>query len=277
MFLRGGDFIFSNVINSAILAAEKSCFSDFSGCELDNTGLFVCPVCGKRKQTRVRGRIIPCQCGCDIAAEKEARQKRALEERISRNIEKGVTDRRYLSQTFEVDRNFNPEISNRCRKYVENWQAVKERNIGLLLYGNTGTGKTFFSCCIGNALLQTGVRVLITSLPRLVQDRIESVKIGKSPVNLKAFELLILDDFGCGNINQTIYQIIDDIYVSQIPLIVTTNLSPKQLTEPNTMEEKRIFDRVLEMCAARILVNGTPLRREIARQKAEFVEQLFKD
>lgn len=147
----------------------------------------------------------------------------------------------------------------------------------MLLYGNTGTGKTFFSCCIGNALLQTGVRVLITSLPRLVQDRIESVKTGRSPVNLKAFELLILDDFGCGNINQTVYQIVDDIYVSQIPLIVTTNLSPKQLTEPDGMEEKRIYDRVLEMCAARILVNGTPLRREIARQKAEFVEQLFKD
>lgn len=265
----------SKVIEDAITAAEKWCFADFEGCTPDETGLFICPVCHKRKQTRVFGRVIPCQCLCDIAAEQAERQRRDLEERISRNVEKGVTDRRYLSQTFEVDRNFNPGISSRCRKYVESWQAVKARNIGILFYGNTGTGKTFFSCCIGNALLQTGVRVLITSLPRLVQDRVESMRTGKSPVNLKAFELLILDDFGVGNLSQTVYQIIDDVYVSQIPLIVTTNLSPKQLSEPSTMEEKRIYDRVLEMCAARILVNGTPLRREIALEKQQYVNELF--
>ena len=31
--------------------------------------------------------------------------------------------------------------------YVENWETMKERNIGYLLWGGVGTGKSYFAGC----------------------------------------------------------------------------------------------------------------------------------
>ena len=43
------------------------------------------------------------------------------------------------------------------RNYIKNFEKLGR--IGLLLYGDVGTGKTFLAACIANALLNQGVSV----------------------------------------------------------------------------------------------------------------------
>ena len=45
---------------------------------------------------------------------------------------------------------------------------MKKENVGLLLMGPVGTGKSFFAGCIANALLEKGVPVLMTNFSRIL-------------------------------------------------------------------------------------------------------------
>ena len=42
-----------------------------------------------------------------------------------------------------------------AKRYVEQWKKVKAENLGLWLWGDVGTGKSFVAACIANALLAT--------------------------------------------------------------------------------------------------------------------------
>lgn len=68
---------------------------------------------------------------------------------------------------------FHPVMA-KAHAYVDHWPEAFKRNIGLLLFGNVGTGKSFLAGCIANALLDQDVPVLMTSFPtvpaRLVRD-----------------------------------------------------------------------------------------------------------
>lgn len=65
----------------------------------------------------------------------------------------GLQDPMLRDYTFNNDSSSDP-IMGKARKYVEHWQECYENNIGLLLFGSVGTGKTFFAGCIANALLE---------------------------------------------------------------------------------------------------------------------------
>ena len=45
---------------------------------------------------------------------------------------------------------------------MENWKEAYRNNTGLLLFGDVGTGKSFFAGCIANALLDRDVPVPVS-------------------------------------------------------------------------------------------------------------------
>ena len=55
--------------------------------------------------------------------------------------------------TFGADtqRSHQSEI---CRRYVEHWRDVQEKHVGLLMWGDVGTGKSFLAASIANALIE---------------------------------------------------------------------------------------------------------------------------
>ena len=61
------------------------------------------------------------------------------------------------------DNGQNP-LMDKARAYVENWKEAYKNNTGLLLFGDVGTGKSFFAGCIANALLDRDVPVLMDEL-----------------------------------------------------------------------------------------------------------------
>lgn len=266
-----------DVLHTASEIAEKLDI-DMSNCYLDETGIPTCKVCGKRKIFNFNGKLIPCQCDCDQKAEAKEKARLKKEQRIKQLLETGITDKKYLENTFEKDDGSNPQLSTKCKKYVEKWEEMKSNGIGILLYGDVGTGKSFFACCIGNSLIEKGVPVLITNLSKLVENRVLSNKKGEEAINLNNFGLLIIDDLGIENATQTAYNIIDDWYRSGKPLIVTTNLAPSELKEVKDIQHRRIFDRVIEMCGScPIKVNGEQRRYKISRQKRELANSLLND
>ena len=55
-------------------------------------------------------------------------------------------------------------------------------------------------------------------------------------------------------------------YASEKPIIVTTNLTQQELEEPDSLDKKRVYDRVVEMCHF-IEIKGESRRAEMAAKR----------
>ena len=54
---------------------------------------------------------------------------------------------------FTNDDGSNPYMKY-AKQYVEHWDEVKKKGMGMLLWGDVGTGKSYMAACIANALLE---------------------------------------------------------------------------------------------------------------------------
>ena len=169
-------------------------------------GLIHCKKCGGQRQTVVpcfgkSGYFMPrCICQCQREAEeqrKAAEERQRRMERIKRRKAQGLQDRYLYDYTFSNDNRQNP-LMDKAHAYVENWKEAYKSNIGLLLFGDVGTGKSFFAGCIANALLDQDVPVLMTNFPTILnrltgmfsEDRSEFI------ASFDEYDLLIIDDLG---------------------------------------------------------------------------------
>ena len=139
-------------------------------------GLIHCKKCGGQRQTVVpcfgkSGYFMPrCICQCQQEAEeqrKAAEERQRRMERIKRRKAQGLQDRYLYDYTFANDNGQNP-LMDKARAYVEHWEEAYRQNTGLLLFGDVGTGKSFFAGCIANALLDRDVPVLMTNFPTIL-------------------------------------------------------------------------------------------------------------
>lgn len=264
----------------------------------DKDGFLICGKCGTRKQKNINPPIIigkriirrvPILCECEHKkrkAEEEYQNNLDFQKKMERLQRDGITDTQYLKFKFANDDKNNKAISEVCMKYVENWWKMKEENIGILFYGSIGTGKTFLACCIANALLQKLVTVSITNFPRILNalqnceyEKEKEKERQKIIDKLQYYSLMIIDDLGAERNTsysvEQIFNIIDTRQRSKKPLIITTNLSMNELKNPNSLEYKRIYDRILEMCPIRLKLTGESRRVEIAENKKDKAKRLL--
>jgi DNA replication protein DnaC len=131
--------------------------------------------------------------------------------------------------TFANDDGKNEKLTNAMKKYVENFNDFKKDGKGLLLYGTVGTGKSYYSACICNALVEEGYDVLMTNFSRLT-NAIQGTFDGKNEYidSLQRYALLVIDDLGAERsteyMQQMVFDIVDSRYRSGLPFIITTNL-----------------------------------------------------
>ncbi len=59
----------------------------------------------------------------------------------------GFSDPAMLDWKFENDNGRSPQMHH-AHRYVEQWQTMRSENLGLLLWGGVGTGKSFLAGCI---------------------------------------------------------------------------------------------------------------------------------
>ena len=80
----------------------------------------------------------------------------------------GIQEKHLLEWNFAVAED-NKDIQM-AKRYVEQWKKVKAENLGLLLWGDVGTGKSFVAACIANALLEQGIPVLMTNFSKILNQ-----------------------------------------------------------------------------------------------------------
>lgn len=223
-------------------------------------GLLYCGKCHTPKQTRLnlmgQQRVIGCLCRCAAEArdrEEAARRQREEADRIMRLRSSGISSQEFRTTTFSLDDGQAPGPMRILRKYAENWERAYRDNVGLLLWGGVGTGKSFGAACIANALIERSVPACMVNLSSVLNtltnfsgDRNAYIQ------DLMQYPLLILDDFGMERktefATEQIFNLIDERYRSGKPLIVTTNLTLANLKAPSSLELARSYDRLLEMC-----------------------------
>ena len=235
-------------------------------------GLLYCGHCGTPKQCRITlgggVRIVGCQCACRMRRyEAEQKAMREMEQRIHiRGLRAdGIRDRGLTGCRFDTAID-TPELA-KCRRYADRWDDMYAQNSGLLLWGNTGNGKTYAAACIANRLIDRGVPAMITSFPRILNAGWDKREIAEQ---MRHYQLLIIDDLGAERNSdyalETVYMVIDERYKAKKPLIVTTNLTLEEICKPKNMDYQRIYDRVLEMCVP-VVFRGGSLRRDRANDK----------
>ncbi len=243
-----------------------------------SNGLIYCRKCGTPRQTVFpnpfgQGLAIPrCMCACQSEASKkrEAEEKRRQRtERIRRRKAQGLQDRYLYDYTFANDTSHDNAQLGQARAYVEYWGKAFRNNVGLLLFGDVGTGKSFAAGCIANALLERDVPVLMTNFPAILNRLTGMYREDRATfiASLDAYDLLILDDLGVERNTEyaleTVYTIVDGRYRCRKPMIVTTNLKLDEMKHPCDRAHARIYDRILERCAP-VLFKGRNFRIENA-------------
>ena len=158
---------------------------------------------------------------------------------------------------------------NAFQSFVDHWPEAFKKNIGLLLFGDVGTGKSFLAGCIANALLDQDVPVLMTNFPTILSRLCGTFGEDRTAFldSLGDYDLLIIDDLGAERNTEyaleQMFSIIDSRYRSNKPLIVTTNMKLDELKHPPDLAHARIYDRILECCTP-ILFAGKNFREDNA-------------
>lgn len=252
----------------------------------EKSGLLICGKCGTPKQCRVdffgKERVVYCLCKCK-------KEKRDAEEAAFKHQQKiiraemlrdsGFPDAEMKKWTFDRDDRSNEKISNIAHKYVENFAEMMKRGKGLLFFGSVGTGKTFISACIANALIDEGYPCLVTNFARLV-NKLSGMYEGKQDYidSLNNYDLIVIDDLASERdteyMGEIVQNIIDSRYRSGLPLIVTTNLTSEELKKPVEIRKQRIYSRLFEMCVP-VEVKGKDRRKQKLRDEYDEIGNLL--
>lgn len=252
---------------------------------LGEDGLFCCGKCHTPVQCRVElwgeKKIVPCLCKCqqeEMAARKRQQEEMERQDRIRRLKAAGIQEKHLLDWNFGVAS--DTEIIRRAKSYVNSWEKVKAQNLGLLFWGEVGTGKSFAAACIANALLEKGTPVLMTNFSKILSQMgaMYSDERYQYIASFSAFQLLIIDDLGIERNTEyaleRVYAVIDERYKSGLPLIITTNLTIHELRNPPDAAHARIYSRVLEMCSP-VYVGGGDRRTAVGRNKQSTAKEVL--
>ena len=224
------------------------------------TGLRHCRECGKprQKQFVFNGRVwtpdIPCLCQEKVRQQAEAAVKqRDQMADISRMRISGLQDKNLLQSTFAKDLGFNASAMRKAKQYVEHWEEMKRNNAGMMLLGDTGTGKTFMAGCIANRFISRGYSVVYQSAYKLFQF-MEDYKFNRVERNAESglFEriynadLLIIDDLGTefstAYTCSVLFDILNTRLLNKKSTVISSNLNLDNLIKKYT---DRVSSRII--------------------------------
>lgn len=144
--------------------------------------------------------------------------------------------------------NLAPDVKVSIEKWIEQRSEGKK---SLMLFGGYGVGKTYVMYAMIN--WKPNVRVRFYNSSALIEDIKASYNdaYAQNPViSLRDYEgYLFLDDFGSERVTDFVqdqfYQIINDRYVNNLPVVISTNYELGELAD---RLGERIASRLAQMC-----------------------------
>ena len=158
-----------------------------------------------------------------------------------------------------------PQLA-KAKEYAANWDSFKQDGIGLLLFGDVGTGKSYAAGCIANALIDRMESVLFVGMADVVNrmqgnfgaDRDRYIKSLMRP------SLLVLDDLGSERSTsfgkERVFDVVNNRLLSGKPMIITTNIPLSVMQKATDLDDRRIYDRILEVCVP-VVFGGDSFRK----------------
>lgn len=213
------------------------------------------------------------KCLCDRKKDEEYKKRQRLQkiEYLKNSCFKSPTqfNHRFSSYIGDKDKSYNIALN-----YAKHFEEMKKENIGLLFYGNVGSGKSFLASCIANYLIE---ETLLPVKMMNFSDIINELQSGGFNLDKNQYinsianvPLLILDDLGIERdtsyAKEQVYNVINARYQMQKPTIITTNLSLEAIENPQEIEYQRIYSRILEICLP-VFINGEDFRKIIKKKK----------
>ena len=204
---------------------------------------------------------------------------RQKQEELERKKRICFAESNMFNWTFANDDGKNEKLSNAMKNYVKNFEEFKKDGKGLLLYGTVGTGKTYFTACIANALIEEGYSVFMTNFTRILNILMDkNTDKQKYIEGMNRYTLLIIDDLGAERstefAQEQVFNIIDARYRSGKPMIITTNLTAEELRKPQEVGYARIYDRILERCFPIAVMGESRRNKEGKDSFADIKEKL---
>lgn len=218
-----------------------------------------CPKCGRPTRVVIRSAgaesLAPVACAC---AEEEweafsAKCERASIARLAEARRRASFVGADLSAcTFEASDGKNPELTSAL-------YSVCQRGVGAIVHGPRGTGKTYAAAACVNMAVSRGRRAVMGTATEIANAVFSSRDKNAEMGRICGCDLLVLDDYGAQRatdyMREQVFEIVDACYRYRTPMIVTTNLTVRQMAQA----DPRVFERLFERCE-RIEASGANRR-----------------
>lgn len=234
-------------------------------------------------------------CKC----QEEARKK-AEEEEVARERMREFNNRKALSLTGKRYRNImfadaiitpnNTKAYQKAKNYVAKSKEVFDNNIGLYIYGDNSSGKTFLIACICNELVWKGHRCIYTNLASILNEIRASYDkngMGECAIlySLQNYDFAFIDDIGKEFLGreynaasskwaeEKFFEVLNARYNAQKPTIFSSNYSIAELASVLGLD-KAIIERINEMATRVIKLEGDDFRSIVRDEKSEVAKNL---
>lgn len=236
--------------NQSLIAEKASLLKTHGYPEDYLKPIYTCPLC------RDTGRIGSEYCSCFKQAAISLLYRQSTLDQILQIENFDHFDLSYYPKETDGTHPLTPydNMKNILKKTKAFIELFDKDGGNLLLYGETGLGKTYLSNCIAKALLDTQHTVLYQSAIHLFEEVCGDVimKKGQNPGSQEIYrylyscDLLIIDDLGTeftnSFVSSELYDILNTRMREKKSTVISTNLNLQELTDRySTRITTRIF------------------------------------
>ena len=234
------------------------------------------------------------KCECQQQEQDRLEELRKIEDRKREFRERqrlSMIGNKYLDATFECAEitSNNKQAFESAKAFVENAKTVITNNIGLYLYGNNSSGKTYLMACICNELVDKGYSCEFTSIPKLLAEsgrNLRENRLSQAEIvdNLARKQFVFIDDLGkefLGDRNDYNYnkaerlllEVLNARYSNGLPTVFTSNYSLNEFIRKFNLD-KAIIERLNEMATRIIRLYGDNFRQKTLQEKNKLAKSL---